>query len=264
MKAVLIFCGLIWAATSLAGSELAGGWQALANYRPVQALKIFDPKVNDANPALAREARFGRAIALLDRQPVSPSQINEAREIFRALADGGTDNPAQGARFFLGRIAQHHQAQPDAAEAARQFRQLIAEHEDSVWAQSALSRLALLQLYELEPGQPAAARVVETEKLLAHAHTAAAQSEVHLAIANAIFFHRLTATDALPHLVAAEKLGRMDWTARSEVLVQIAELSRLSGQRAKAAEFYRKFLQENPRDLRHYIVKERLAEVEKG
>ena len=43
-----------------------------------------------------------------------------------ALADSGTDDPAQGARFFLGRIAQHHLAQSDPAEAARQFRGAVA------------------------------------------------------------------------------------------------------------------------------------------
>ena len=61
----------------------------------------------------------------------------------------------------------------------------------------------------------------------------------------------------------AERLGRLDWTARTETLVQIAELSRLTGNRPQAAKYYRTFLAENPRDLRHYIVRERLAEMEK-
>jgi hypothetical protein len=212
---------------------------------------------------VAREARFGRAVALLDRQPVSASQIEEARGLFAALADSGTDDPAQGARFFLGRIAQHHQSPADPVEAARQFRRLIAEHEGSVWAQSALSRLALVEIYGLEPSSLPAARIATAEKLLVHAHTPAAESELHVAVANAIFFYRLPPGGALPHLLAAERLGRLDWTARAEALVQIAELSRLAGERPQAARFYRTFLQENPRDLRHYIVRQRLAEMEK-
>jgi len=243
-------------------SELTAGWQALANYKAEQALRMFDPAIKSADAAVAREARFGRAVALLDRQPVSPAQIEESRQLFTALADSGSDDAAQGARFFLGRIAQHHRQQPENAEAARQFRQLIAEYESSVWAQAALGRLALLQLYELDPAMPPAARVAEAEKLLAQAHTPAAQSDVHLALANAIFYFRLPVAGALPHLLAAEQLGRLDWTARSEVLIQIAELSRLGGERAQAAKFYREFLKENPRDLRHYIVKERIAEMD--
>jgi len=263
MKRALLLAGLVLAAASAAGSELAAGWQALAGYRATQALQVFDRHLASADPTVAREARFGRGVALLDKQPVTFSQIDEARALFTALADSGGDDPAQGARFFLGRIAQHHQPQPDVAEAARQFRRLIAEHENSVWAQSALSRLALLELYGLNPSAPPAARVAEAEKLLAHARTPAAESELHLAIAEAVFFHRLPAAGALPHLLAAERLGRLDWTARAETLVQIAELSRLAGDRRQAARFYRTFLAENPRDLRHYIVRERLAEMEK-
>jgi hypothetical protein len=260
--ALTLLAGLVLAVTA-AGSELAAGWQALADYHAPQALAVFDRHVSDPNPAVAREARFGRGVALLDRQPVTPGQVEEARNLFTALTDSGTDDPAQGARFFLGRIAQHHLAEPDAVEAARQFRQLIAEHENSVWAQSALSRLALLEIYELNLSSPPAARLAEAEKLLAHARTPSAESELHLALADAIFFYRLPAGGALPHLLAAERLGRLDWTARMEALVQIAELSRLAGNRQQAAQFYRTFLKENPRDLRHYIVSERLAEMEK-
>jgi len=258
----IILAGLLLAAAARAG-DLAAGWQSLANYRATQALDVFDRELESNDPALRREARFGRGVALLDRQPVSPSQVEEARAIFAELADSGTDDFAAGARFFLGRIAQHHLAQADAAEAARQFRRLIAEHENSVWAQSALGRLALVEIYELNLDKAPTARLAEAEKLLRHAHLPAAESEVHLAIADAIFFYRLPPSPALPHLLAAEKLGRMDWTVRMDVLVQIAELSRLEGNRAQAAKFYRQFLAENPRELRHYNVQQRLAEMEK-
>ena len=265
MRTVLaLLVGLVLVAPARAAAdELAPGWQSLTNFRARQALEVFDRHLPDANPAVAREARFGRGVALLDRQPVTPVQIAEARALFTALADSGTDDSAQGARFFLGRIAQHHLAIPDAAEAARQFRRLLAMDENSVWAQSALGRLALLEIYELNPAWTPAARLGEAEKLLAHAHTPSARSDVHYAIADAVFFYRLAPAGALPHLLEAERLGRLDWTARAEVLVQIAELSRLTGNRPQAAQFYRTFLKENPRDLRDYIVKERLAEVER-
>lgn len=257
-----ILAGWLLATPALAG-DLAAGWQVLANYRAAQALEVFDRELKSPDPARAREARFGRGVALLDKQPVSPAQVGEARAVLTELADSGTDEFAVGARFFLGRIAQHHLAEPDAAEAARQFHRLVAEHEDSVWAQSALGRLALIEIYALDQDKAPAARLAAAEKLLAHARVPAAESEVHLAIADAIFFYRLPSGPALPHLLAAERLGRLDWTVRMDVLVQIAELSRLEGNRAQAAKFYRQFLKENPRDLRHYNVQQRLAEMEK-
>jgi hypothetical protein len=264
MKAAHLLLVLCLAALPAAASPLAAGWQALANYRAAEALKIFDRSVAAPEQPLAREARFGRGVALLDIQPVTGAQLDEARRIFTELADSGADDPAQGARFFLGRIAQHHQPQPDADEAARQYRRLISEHGDSRWAQSALSRLALLQIYELNPQTSPATRIAEAGKLLAHARLPSAESELHYAIANAIFFHRLPAAGALPHLLAAERLGQLDWPTRVEVLVQIAELSRLAGENAQAAKFYRTFLAENPRDLRVYVIREHLAAVEKN
>ncbi len=262
MKPARCLLGLLLGAMSAGGAGLTEGWQALAGYKAVQALAIFDQQAATGAPALAREARFGHAVALLDKQPVSAAQLDEARGIFTALADGGADDVAQGAQFFLGRIAQHHQLQPDPAAAARQFRRLIAEHGDSIWAQTALGRLALLELYALNPVDPPAARVTAAEKLLAGARTPAAESDVHYAVANAIFFYRLPAAGALPHLLAAERLARLGWSERAEVLVQIAELSRLGGDQQQAVEFYRKFLVENPRDQRNFIVRQRLAALD--
>jgi len=253
---------LLLTATAARGGELTAGWQALGAYRADDAMQVFTAGAQSANPTVAREGRFGRGMALLTKQPVTSGQIDEARRLFAELADSGTDDPAQGARFFLGRIAQHHQETPDAAEAARQFRRLIAEHERSVWAQSALSRLALLQLYALDPALSPEQRIAETEKLLAHAHVPPAEGELHIALAEAIFFYRLPAQAALPHLLAAERLGGYDRVGRADVLLQIAELSRLSGQKAQAAKFYHLFLNENPRDTANYNARMHLAEVE--
>lgn len=242
-------------------ADLQDGWQALAAYRTERALDYFESAQDDADPAIAREARFGRAIALLDKQPITAAQLDEARREFAALADSGTDDCAQGARFFVGRIAQHHLVEPDVAEASRQFRRLIAEHPDSIWAQTALSRLALLEIYAMNPDLLPADRIAAAEKVLVHARSPTARCELHYVIANAILFYRLPEATALPHLLAAEQTGRLEWNERGDVLVQIAELSRLAGDTAQAAEYYQKFLKENPRDQRHYIVKERLAEL---
>ncbi len=257
------FLSLSFAAATAAGAELTAGWQALANYRAEEALKVFDGRLNDPNPAVAREARFGHAVALLDRQPVSDSQVAEARRMFAELAGSGADDFAQGARFYLGRIAQHHLLQPDPVEAARQYRQLIAEHGDSVWAQTALSRLALMMIYDLDPAAVPPARIAEAERLLAYAKTPSAESELHLVIASAIFFYRLPSAPALPHLLKVVQLGRVEWTVRSEVLVQVAELSRQAGRKAEALKYYQMFLKENPTDPREYIIRERMTALEK-
>lgn len=256
MKTLLLIFAWLSGVVALPAAELAAGWEALGNYQPEQALKIFDAAA--AEPATARAARLGRGVALLAKQPVDAAQLAEARRIFGDLVGSGRDDVAQGARFFLARIAQHHQPQPDEAEAARQFEQLIAEHRDSPWTQAALSRLALLKIYALNRAAPPATRVTEAETLLALAREPQAESDLRCALAEAIFYYHLPAERALPHLLVIERLRKVDAVTRADVLVQIGEVSVLAGDKAQAKIFYAKLLAEFPRDQRHSMVAQKL------
>jgi raffinose/stachyose/melibiose transport system substrate-binding protein len=238
---------------------LAAGWRALAEHRTEKAIGIFTPGLEAADPAVAREASLGRGICLLDRQPVSEGQVAAARDVFAALAGSGGDDAALGARFFLGRIAQHHLKTPDPAEAARQYSLLISGHPHSLWAQTALPRLALLDIYALDLRAAPEVRLARAEKLLAFASTPEAESDLHVVLSQAVFFYRLPAAGALPHLLAAARLDQLDAALRKDVLVQAAELSRLSGNTPQAALYYRKFLEENPNDYRRTLIRERLV-----
>ncbi len=244
-------------------NPLAPGWQALGRTKAEAALRVFDPQIDAADPAMAREARFGRALALLIRQPATAAQVDEARALLAALT-GRDDEPALGARYYLGRIAQYHQAAPDPAEAARQWRELIAAKPASLWAQTALSRLALLELYELSPGQSPEKRLAAAEALLPAATLPAAQSELHLALADAVLHYRLPPAGALPHLLAAHRLALLDAPTAADVTVQIAEISVLTGDATQARAFYQKLLGNFPRDQRCYAVKQKLAALPGG
>ena len=262
MRKIFLLLLLIAPRAFAADASVAEGWKAIADYRTDEGLRIFQRAAQSPDASVARPARLGVGIALLTKQPVTADQVDEARKTFAELADSGTDDAAQAARFYLGRLAQHHQETPDPAEAARQFRRLIGEHENSVWAQSALARLALLILYELDLKKSPAERVADAEKLLASAHLPSAEGELHIVIAEAIFFYRLPEQAALPHLLLAEKLGGFDRIGRADVLVQIGELSRLAGNIEQAKKYYHLFLAENPRDTANYTVRARLAEME--
>ena len=242
-----------------AASDLIAGWQALADYRAAEAVRIFERMAKADDPATAREARFGRAVALLARQPIEPAQIESARLIFAGLAEEEKNDIALAARFYLARIAQHHAAQPDEAAAVKYYRQVIEMQPESIWAQSALSRLAILQIYPLDSVQPPAERISRTEKLLELARGPAAQCELHWLLAEAVFFYQLPAGQALPHLLAAEKLGRLDAVTSADVMVQIAEVSVITGDLKQARAFYQKLLDGFPRDQRRYMVQQKLA-----
>ncbi|QYM78644.1 hypothetical protein K0B96_15270 [Horticoccus luteus] len=249
-------------AVAARGAGLADGWRAIAGYQPEVARKIFAQVQAAGQPATAREARLGEAVAMLVTQPVSDAQTEAAREKFAALADEGRDDVALAARFYLGRIAQHHLSRPNPAAAAREFRALIEQQPASRWAQAAISRLALLEVYALQLDEPPAERIARAEKLLAWAQQPAARSELHLVVAGAIFHYRLPAQQALPHLLAAEREGNLELITRADTYVQIAELSRAAGNVAQARTFYEKLLREFPRDQRHYLVRQRLMELD--
>ncbi|MDB6169328.1 MAG: hypothetical protein JWM88_2192 [Verrucomicrobia bacterium] len=260
--ATAVFAAL--AALPASATEPAGigaGWKALTLLNADGALRAFSTAGAAANLPEGREARFGRALALLAKQPITPAQVDEARSICAELAAGGIDDAAQGAGYFLGRIAQHHQETPDLAEAARQYRRLIEAHPSSIWADTARTRLAVLELYAPAP-EPAPARLAHVAGILATARTPAARSELHLLMADAIFYFGLPVADSLPHLSAAEKLGLLDGPARADVLVQIAEISAMTGDIAQARKFYQAYLAEFPLDQRQFMVREKLRALE--
>ena len=191
-----------------------------------------------------------------------PDRVAKARALLAALAADGADDIAQAAQFYLARLAEFQAEPPDPKRAAAGFQRLIAEHPDSVWAQAAVPRLAILLLYTgAGPADPAA-RVAAAEHLEGSARQPPAVMELHLVIADAIFHHRLPDGRALPHLLAAERAGGMDAATRADVLTQIAELSRLGGDTAQAARYDRTCLAEYPRDARQFPLRQRLAALE--
>ena len=233
-------------------------WQLLANYRPDQALLRFEREAARGG-ADARAARLGAALSLLAQPSTVPDRVAKARALLAALAADGTDDLALAAQFYLARLAEFQAEPPDPVSAAAGFQRLIAEHPDSIWAQAAVPRLAILLLYTAAGTADPAARVAAAERLEAAARQPLAVMELHLVIADAIFHHRLPDARALPHLLAAERAGGMDAATRADVLTQIAELSRLGGDLAQAARYYRTFLAEYPRDARQYPLRQRLA-----
>ena len=257
---LLLLPGLVAPAAEPArpAGALAEAWQALANNRPDLALPQFE-RLAAQGRADPRSVRFGTALSLLAQPTDLPNRVARARVLLAALAADGTDDVALGARFQLARLAEFQADPPDPVQAAKIFRQLIAEQPASAWAQAALPRLAVLLLYT--PAGPAdpAKRVAAAEPLLGSARQPAVAVELHLIIADAIFHYRLPDAGALPHLLAAGQSAGLDAATRGDVLVQIGELLRLAGDPARAARYYRAFLAEYPRDARQYAVHQRLA-----
>ena len=238
----------------------ADAWQALANFRPEQALPRFE-RLAPMGADNVRAVRFGTALSLLAQPSAIPNRVGKARAILAALAADESDDIALGARFYLGRLAEFQADPPDPVQAAAIFRRLIAEYPDSIWAQVAVSRLAIVLLYTAAGPAGPAGKIAAAELLQKSARHPLAIMELHLVISDAVFHYRLPDGLALPHLIAAEQAGGLDPATRADVLVQIGELSRLTGQPGPAARYYRIFLAEYPRDARQYPIRQKLASL---
>lgn len=210
-----------------------------------------------AEPA-PNSSRLERAIALLDAPAASAEGVRQARAELAVLADDARHpNEASVALYLLGRLEQLTERTIEPAA----FQRLRAEHGDHPLAQLAALKVLLHRLYAEGP-EAADARLAHGEALAPTFTVPALRCDYHLAMGEAYIFHGDRTAPALRHLRAAAALGVPSAAARANVLVQIGELARLTGDRAVAAASYRAFLGEFPRDLRQQIVRDHLAEVE--
>lgn len=202
--------------------------------------------------------RFERAVALLGAPAVSVDDSRRAKtELAAVIADDEKSADALAARYLLGRLKQLENGEIDPPE----FQALRTQHPGHPLAQLAGLKVLLRRLYSDGP-ESAEDRLRSGEELAPTITQLALRSDYHLAMGEAYIFHGDRREPALRHLRAAAAIGIPSAATRANVLVQIGELARLTGERAIAAASYRAFLAEFPRDLRQQIVRDRLTEVE--
>ncbi len=215
-----------------------------------------------ADPAQAADAR-AMASRLTEtvstmQSPVSSGGDNRhARAELEGLVMAAPDTESGiAARYLLGRLRQLE----DGVLESPEFTVLLNEHPQHLLAQLAAVKLMLRRLYADGAEKPED-RLQMAEQLGGRLTVPALRCDYHLALGEAYIFYGDRQEPALRHLRAAEVLGIPSAAARANVLVQIGELARLTGDRATAVQSYRKFLTNFPRDLRQQIVRDRLTEL---
>jgi hypothetical protein len=246
--------GMVARAAEPAKATLADAWQTLSIGFYSDAIDQFTAT------GTSREAQLGLAIAQLNRPPVTPSSLAEAQRQFTQLA--GDDRVGHAARYFLGRFWQMHPMTPDPVAAGREYEQLVATGADDTWCRLALVKLAILRLSVLPAPGGTAARLAAVEPLLARTADPATQHDLHLVIAEARLNHRLYDITTLGHLQAAFATTREADTMRADLLIQIARVASLLGDRATARANYERFLRDYPKERRCFTVSEALAHLD--
>ena len=208
----------------------------------------------------SREARLGLAIAQLNHPPITPSSLAEAQRQFSELA-GGDDTIGHAARYFLGRLQQLHPMTPDPDAAARAYEQLVATGADDSWCRLALVKLAILRLAVLPAAGNAAVRLAAVEPLLVRTADPGTRHDLHLVLAEARLNHEIYDATTLGHLRTALTTTTESDTMRADLLIQIARVASLLGDRATAQENYERFLRDYPKERRCYTVSMALAHL---
>lgn len=239
-----------------ANSDLTAAWGLVARHLPADAQARL-PRTKSPD----REAALAAAVVRLDSQPVTDEKL---RAVIGSLEDlaRGDDEVAQIAGYLVGRIHQVHFFQPDPARAARAYEEVARRWPGTYWAQLALVKLALLDLYLLPQPAAPAERVATAEALLPRVTEPSLRRDLHLVLGRARLFHHQPGV--LPHLIEADRIGGLAGVARADLQLQIAELSRRAGDDATARRFFEAFLAENEVDPRVYAVRVKLASLAKG
>ena len=240
-----------------------GVWQHAADLLVDDALDKLPPARSAHDGAERRELDYARGVLLLNAQPKLQRNIDEARALLESVRQARPDDePGLNALYALARIAQYHADPPDPSKAAALYSQLVATAPDHPIAQAAVSRLAMLRLYEESTPEARRERVEEFEKIAARLSIPSARRDLHFVLADASLVLMNDSEGAMRHLLAAEEAGIAGLQLAGETQVRIALLARQLGHREIAIAHYRKFLSLFQRDGRSYVLALQLRELE--
>jgi hypothetical protein len=209
----------------------------------------------EAVEAASAAARLKAATAALQTPALTERDSQRTKQELAALiaAEPGSE-AGLAARYLLGRLRQLE----DGISEPPEFIALISIQPQHPLAQLAAVKLLLRRLYAEGIAAPAE-RLRAAEVLGKSLTLPALRGDFHLAMGDAYIFYGDQRAPALRHLRAAEGLGIPSAATRANVLVQIGELARLTGDRETAVQSYTVFLADYPRDLRQQIVRDHLA-----
>ncbi len=260
--------GLVFLAPNLAGKNIApdrlkSPWIKATEYRYEEAYREFRALQDVAGGNELRRARFGEALMLLNVQPKTVEKIETAREIFLSFAnEGDKDELSIRSFYFLGRINQTHQVEPNWNAASRFHEELIEQWPQHPYAQLALAKYAVTQLYQPTSREEKENRLRNLEKLGKNLTFRPAIRDFHYVVGVACLSLGLSKENALEHLLVVADSDLHQSRSLASIYVRIGETARQLGKHALAIKYYRIFLDRFPRELRTTIVQDRLAEVE--
>ena len=242
-------------------AKLQEAWASASRALPDEAMAGF--KQIPASSPQGRESVYGQAMMLLTVQPVTRGNINLSVQLFQSVIDkNSSDDLGITAKYFLGRIEQIYRFEPDPARAIAIYEDLFHNHPEHPVAQQAFVKLVLLKLYDRIPDAERAKDFATFEVQGAKLQDHDAVRDFHLVMAQACAKFGFSEEKRLDHLLAADAAVVVKDDSKANLIVSIAEVARKLGRKDLALQYYRRFLDECPRDYRTYTVQQRIAATE--
>ncbi len=246
------------AAAGMAGPavEQAEAWRRLAAGEAAAAAADFAR-------GEGREARVGRAAALLAAQPRTAATLERARTLLEGVVEEQLhDDWAVMAEYLLARWHQAHALQPDPAEGERRLLALLEARAGHPWADAAAPKLAIAWFAAERDAAEFARREERFAEILERVRDPAARRDARLVWADAALRLGPDHARALPHFRAlAEEAEALRPSLRARVLFQVAESAAALGLGEEAVEGWRRFAREFPHDARAGEARRRAEEM---
>lgn len=212
------------------------------------------------------ESRFALALALLNEQPKTRSNLDKARLLFESIHTEHTDEElGAGALYFLARIEHAHSTPLNPRRAEGLYRQLFESHPKSDYGERAFLFYSILRQHAAAPLSVKRTEMMaldtDAEQRL---RSPVIQRLYHFAAGLA--WSRVLQDDerALAHHRRVYVLGLESDFEFANLLLRIAELERRRGDANAALRFYREFLQRAPADRRSGLVADWVRTLEQG
>jgi len=246
------------------GEQQLDGWDLAVKYRFNESRRWFQNAVAAAEGEghSRRRMRYGEALALVNAIPKTGGNIDRADGIFEELSQGPEEDAlTPRAMYHRGRIQQIHLREPDLGKASAIYKEMIIRWPGDVFTQTAIVKLATIQLYEPTSPEEKVRRYAELASLEKLLSFAPARRDFHYIMGVACLSLELSKENALYHLIECEEAGIATFPVRINTYCRIGVTAKQLGKYELAAAYFRKFMTAAPRDPRTQMIRDHIAEL---
>jgi len=229
-------------------AALIQAWEATTLTDFGAAVQKFKPLITAHDPTVARQARYGLAINLLNAPPTTESSRNQAARLLTEVVAAGnpSDELTLASRYHLARIDQSHRLTPNYPRALAAYLALAEDHPESWWGQLALQKAALIDLFSTPPGEDYRERCHAWWARLDAFHDPVVRRGFAYLMGDAFMRVLRDPVGALTCYLEAEALQLSRHDLRALMLMRTALLSRELGHTAEAVVRLRRYIAEFP------------------